>query len=121
NTVFSFLKIILQSMNEYLDTKLATSDFDSNSSDRDIMYYNFCIGFCQLFCAFNTNLERIQIECLKSMDLKRALMNTQCNPVHFFPCELREYFLSLASHYRIGYVNVHEIRPKSLAKMSAAH
>lgn len=120
NTVFSFLKILIQAMNSYLDSKPASNSSDCISNN-DIMYYNLCIGFCRLFCTFHSDLERIQIECLKNMDLKRALMNHQCNPMHFLPGDLREFFKVVVGHYRIGYYNVQEMRPRSLAKMSTTH
>ena len=120
STVFSFLKILIQSLNSFLDGKGGNA-ISEPSTDNDVMYYNFCIGFCQLFCAFHNDLERIQIECLKNMDLKRVLLNPQYNPMQFFPSELRECFLSLAGHYRIGYCNNHEIRPMSLTQFSATH
>lgn len=131
NTVFSFLKILIQSMNAHLDAKLAvsgSSETPSSSIDHDVMYYNFAIGFARLFTAFHSDLARIQVDCLKSMDVKRALLNDHLAPMHYFPSELRSNFHVLATHYRIGYVNGNVLkgplgatRTKELSSLSGAH
>ena len=130
NTVFSFLKILVQAMNGHLDGKqLQVQASAAANVDHDVMYYNFAIGFARLFTAFHADLATIQVDCLKSMDLKRALMNDVLAPVQYFPTELRQAFHAVASFYRIGYFNVKLLGggrgelagQKQLSSLSAAH
>ena len=121
STIYSFLKILVQWLNSYLDLKMQSPPSTDIFSDNDVMYFINCIGCCQMFCTFHQDMERLQIECLKNLDLKRALMNTQYNPLQYFNSDLLTQFLSLATHYRIGYFSVHQIRPRTLNRISSTY
>lgn len=121
NTMFSFLRNTLEWLVNYLDSKMNVPSLPDSLSDNDIMYYILCIGFCQLFCVYHADLLPIQIDCLKHLSLKRALINTLYNPLQYLSDDLRDNFVSLVRYYRIGYSNITEIHHRSLSQISANH
>lgn len=111
--LFSFLKLILQWLNSFLDEKVVLPE---NFNEHDLIYYCLCIGFCQLFCVFHNDLLRNQIDCLKNMDMKRVLLNSTYKPLNYLSTELRDHFVHLSNYYRIGYANLTDINNQPLGQ-----
>ncbi|KAH9416264.1 DNA independent RNA polymerase I transcription factor [Dermatophagoides pteronyssinus] len=112
NSIFSLLKLILQSLNNYLHSN--NQSIKANLNENDLIYYQLCIGFCQLFCIFHNDFNRNQIDCLKNLDMKRAIITSNYKPLQYVSLELGEHFLHLCNYYRIGYVNIADIQHHTL-------
>ncbi|OTF76757.1 hypothetical protein BLA29_006759, partial [Euroglyphus maynei] len=110
NSIFSLLKLILQSLNSYL----CSTNTKTNLNENDLIYYQLCIGFCQLFCIFHNDFHRNQIDCLKNMDMKRTILTSHYKPLQYVSLELCEHFIHLCNYYRIGYANISDIQHRTL-------
>lgn len=126
NSIFSLLKLILQSLNSYLlhsnhHHHSATTSMKSNMNENDLIYYQLCIGFCQLFCIFHNDFNRNQIDYLKNMDMKRTILISDYKPLQYVSLELGEHFIHLCNYYRIGYANISDIQHRTLNQTFSSH